>query len=126
MAVAIAAHFVVHAVEDEHAVLERRERRHDFLELEVGAGGIGPIGGGDGAVGAEHEHQPLARARGRGEAEAGQAGDERERGGGEAGLLEESATIEGVHVFYFVVLASFAVPCNADTVTMSTSSFWTL
>ena len=57
------------------------------------------------------------------QAEAGQSGDERQRGGGEAGGFEERAAMEGVHGCFFVVLADFSVVCRAETVAMSTSSF---
>ena len=89
------------AVQDQHPVLERLQRRHDFLELEILARFVGPEGGRDRAVRAEHDDQPLARAGRTGEAEARQAHEERQRGGGEAQLLDELPAMDGVHFVLF-------------------------
>ena len=64
VAVAIAAHAVVHALEHEQLIAERLQRLEDRLEGKVGAALVRPIMFRDGAVGAEHHDQPLARASG--------------------------------------------------------------
>jgi len=77
VAITVAADFVGQSVQNQHPVLERLEWRHDFLELEVAAHFVGPIGGRDRAVGAEHDDQSLPRPGRAGEAEAWQPQEER-------------------------------------------------
>ena len=95
--VAVAAHFIRDAVQNQHAVFERLQRRHNFLELEILAGLLGPIGRRDGAVRGEHDHQPLARPGRTGQAQAGQAHQERQRGSGQAQVLDKFSAMHGVH-----------------------------
>jgi hypothetical protein len=97
--VTVAAHLVAQPFQHQHPVLERLERRHDFLQLKIAALFLRPEGGRNGAVRAEHDDQPLAGPCGRGEPEAGQAQKKRQRGGGETDGLDElaAAKLEAGH-----------------------------
>ena len=69
----------------------------NFLTARLAAGFIGPVGGGEGAVRAEHHDQPLAGPRRRGQSEARQAHEKRQGGCGEAHALDELSAMNGVH-----------------------------
>src|SRR5207249_4011510 len=97
VAVAVAAHLVGQPVQDQHPVPERLDRRHDFLQLEITAHLVGPVGRRDRPVRAEHNDEPLSWPRGTGEAEAGQAHEERQGSRGKAQLLDELSAMDGVH-----------------------------
>jgi len=99
VAVAIAAHFVAQAVHDEHPVLERLQRRHDFFELKVRAGFVRPKSRGDGAVRAEQDDEPLPGPGGTGQTQARQANQKWQGRGGDCGLFQELAAADGVHRF---------------------------
>src|SRR6185295_4150736 len=82
--ITIAADFIGETVKDEHAVLERLQGRQDFLEFEIRADFVWPIGGWNGSIGAEHDDKALSRAHGAGQAEAGKPEQKRQGGGGDA------------------------------------------
>ena len=84
VAVAIAAHAVVHALEHEQLIAEWFQRLKDWLEGKVGAGLVWPIMFRDGAVGAEHHDQTLARSSGSCFTQARQAHQEWHRRAGDA------------------------------------------
>ena len=60
--VAVAAHLVADAVEDQRAIMERLERLQDLLELERRAFLVGPERRRHDAVGAEHDRPAAACA----------------------------------------------------------------
>ena len=109
----------------QQAVAVGRERGEDFFQLKVAADLVGPERGWDGAVGRKDDDESLTRAGGRGEREAGQTGDERQHGGGEAGFAEKFAAEERSHgKLRGDVAASVvgAVPWSAAKVAMSAIS----
>ena len=125
MAVAIAADFVGEAVQGEQAVAVGRERAEDFLQLKIAADLVGPERRRDGAIGREDDDEALPRAGRGGEREAGEPGDERQHGGGKAGLAEEFAAEERGHGEWRVEVAASvvgAVPWSAARVAMSAIS----
>ena len=97
VAVAIAAHFVGDAVEDEHAVLEGFERLEDRFQLGERSGAVRPEILRQRAVRGEEDDQPLALLRCGRAGEVRQAGKEGQRRGGDAELAQKGATVKGFH-----------------------------
>ena len=96
VAVAVAADFVVNALQHERPVLERRERFEDGFESEIPRG-VRPEFVGQCAIRREHDDQPLATLRKRRPGERGQAREEWQRGGGDSEVAEELAAVEVHH-----------------------------
>ena len=89
--VAVAAHFVAHAVQDERLIAERIERRQAFWEAEIVAIIVGPKRVRHHAVGAENNHQPPLALLLIREAQAGQIQHKRQRRGANAQVTQKLA-----------------------------------
>ena len=95
--VAVAADFVEDALEHQRAILERRERFEDGLEIQL-TRSIRPELVGQRAVRREHDDEPLASLRKRSARERRQAREKWHRGGGDSEVAEELAAVEVHHV----------------------------
>src|SRR5262249_5365998 len=93
--VAVAAHLVADAVQDEGALAERLQRREALLERELLALLVGPERRRHDAVGAEHHDEPLLPALLVGEAQARQVEDERQRRRADPHVADELAAAAG-------------------------------
>src|SRR5262249_18346218 len=98
VAFANAANVVTDAIEDERPILERRQRREDFLQGEMGAHLGWPKIPGYNAVWAEHYNKPLLPFLLIGEAKAGKVQNERESGSADAEIADELASRKPVHL----------------------------